>query len=249
LREYPNPGPYTTHYDMVLTLTQSSNSVTGTIKTTVTQIDDNHLPGWGPPDQNIIGRVDKGSITGTVTGSTLTIDTSGVSFTLQINGNTMKGSGTYIGGVGETEHYDINLKRGGGIGLGGLSIPDSPLVTASIAIGIAVTTIGIGISMIPPPPMPVSAQGETVPGGPSKDFLYLGGVGLTTPALTDPTGKPYPPKQYQSSQGPRCPIHGDIPCQAKFIFQNQNELGSWFCAKCLNEHPEGGGYPWGVNRI
>ena len=94
-----------------------------------------------------------------------------------------------------------------------------------------------------------SIQSETpsAPIGPPEATDYVGGVGITGGEPNfDQNGRPYPPRRYTGANGPRCPIHNEVPCQAMFPFQNQLEPGSWYCGKCA-ALGHNNGYPWGVN--
>ena len=115
-----------------------------------------------------------------------------------------------------------------------------------------------------PPSYQQGAVSETSPNRgpiqPATDIgTSVGGVGMTTPVLLDQNNNPHPPRRYESSQGPQCPIH-HVPCQARFPYQNQLEPGSWYCQRCYDENRsywDGNrvytgdcdrGYPWGSYR-
>ena len=173
------------------------------------------------------------------------------------------GSGTFYG----LEHGTWSVHKSSS-GFGGLQISGgmAPAVSA-VVIAISIVAIVVASTPVKIPPAPQgfqpqvtsgqsppysyqpSVQSETpsAPIGPPEATDYVGGVGITGGEPNfDQNGRPYPPRRYTGANGPRCPIHNEVPCQARFPFQNQLEPGSWYCGKCA-ALGHNNGYPWGVN--
>ena len=151
-----------TDSDVKLTMTQNGNSISGTIITTCSY---SYLhPGyqnWGSP---AIGSKNTNSVTGTLSGSTLTLTcyspaTSGTSggvsyttdattttWTLQLNGNRLTGSGSYTG-AGITYSYTFDLVSGSGSSMSGLS----DQLTIPVMFGLAGGMACLAASFIPLP--------------------------------------------------------------------------------------------------
>lgn len=256
-----------TNYDVRLVLSQSGNAVSGTITTTVTYaLLHTGYESWGKPS---IGTKNTNTVTGTMSGSTLTLicyspATSGTSggasyttdattttWTLTRNGTDLTGSGTYVG-AGITYGYRFYLGAGDNSDLSGFSGD----VTAPVMFGLFGGVACLVVSFVPAPkgkipsgprPMgtaysyqPSDARTTEVASGAPTDPTYLGGAGLTYPQ-NYVNGAPVRPGQWQGQQGPACPIHGTV-CQAHLI--SVSDPGSWFCPKCA-EQGRASGYPWG----
>jgi len=247
-------SPADWHYDVKLTISSGSSGTWWMKVTSVTNV----KPGAESARQNV-GNTFTYHITYTVSGSRFTMKMEGETMQLTVSGGRMTGSGTTAMFDGTTVRWTVDLKGGSGE----LAVASIPV--AGLAVAAAV--IGIGASLLPAPvaspagfrpmppgraPMAPSYQPGTVSqtpdwaAGPPAATTYMGGVGLTTPALVDQNGTPFPPRRYPSQYPPRCPNHPEIPCQALFPFQNQNEPGSWFCPKCRASGIKDG-YPWGMN--
>jgi hypothetical protein len=256
-----------TNYDVKLVLTQSGDEVSGTITTTVTYaLLHTGYESWGKPS---IGQQNTNTVSGTMSGSTLiltcyspatsgtsggvsyTTDASTTTWTLNLNGTDLTGSGTYVG-AGITYGYRFYLEAGDSSELSGFS----GQVTAPVIFGMVGGLACLVVSFIPAPKGKIpSGPGQTgsaysyqpsdvrTTGGASgapTDPTYLGGAGLTYPQ-NYVNGTPVRPGRWQGQQGPVCPIHGTV-CQAHLI--SVNDPGSWFCPKCA-EQGRASGYPWG----
>jgi len=256
-----------TNSDVKLVLTQSGNSVSGTIATTCSYsyVHPSSLGSQKPA----IGSKNTNTVSGTLSGSTLTLicyspavsgTSGGVSWTapattttwnLILSGNKLTGSGSYVA-AGITYYYTFDLVSGDGSGLSGLS----GQVTVPVVFGFIGGGACLAVSLIPAPkgripgnpgqigsaynyqPSDVRTTGG-VSGAPT-DPTYVGGAGLSYPQ-NYVNGTPVRPGQWQGQQGPVCPIHGTV-CQAHLI--SVSDPGSWFCPKCAEQGRQAG-YPWG----
>jgi hypothetical protein len=257
-----------TNSDVKLVLSQSGNTVSGTIYTTCSY---SYLHSTSMGSQKpAIGSKNTNSVSGTLSGSTLTLicytpassGTSGgiswtspattTTWTLYLSGNSLTGSGTYVS-AGITYHYTFDLVSGDGSS--GLSL-GSGAVTAPAMIAIIGGGTCLAASFIPLPKGRVP-QGPMTNGGaynyqPSDvrttggesgyptDPTYMGGAGLQYPQdYVD--GVPVKPRYWQSQQhGPVCPFHGTM-CNANYL--NQQDPGAWFCPKCAEQGKNA--FPWG----
>ena len=256
-----------TNSDVKMVLSQSGNTVSGTIATTCSY-SYAHPTSLGS-QKPVIGSKNTNTVSGTLSGSTLTLTcyspaTSGTSggaswtapattttWTLYLKGNTLTGTGTYVA-AGITYNYVFDLVSGDGSGLSGFSGD----VTAPVMFGLFGGVACLVVSFVPAPkgkipsgprPMgtaysyqPSDARTTEVASGAPTDPTYLGGAGLTYPQ-NYVNGAPVRPGQWQGQQGPACPIHGTV-CQAHLI--SVSDPGSWFCPKCA-EQGRASGYPWG----
>ena len=255
-----------TNYDVKLVMTQSGNSVSGTITTTVTYaLLHSGYETWGKPS---IGQKSTNSVTGTMSGSTLTLvcytpaasgTTSGISWstdattttwTLTVSGNELTGSGTFVG-AGITYGYRFYLAAGDSSGLSDLS----GQITAPVMIGFIGGGACLAVALMPAPkgrvPLSPGPSGsgynyqpsdvrteEGVSGAPT-DPTYVGGAGLTYPQ-DYVNGVPVKPKYWQGQHGPVCPVHGTV-CTANLI--SVDDPGAWFCPKCAEQGKSA--FPWG----
>jgi len=252
----PSGNTITDALDVKLVLSGTGFSITGTMTAS-----ENGVPRTYEVD---------GSFDGTTFLMTAHFGWDGVSwlnpvYTLTVSGNQMSGSGSYLN-VGVTIYGTFDLKKEGGFGglevAGGMAPAVSAVVIAISIVAIVVASTPVRIPSAPQGFQPQvisgqsrqysyqpSIQSETpsAPIGPPEATDYVGGVGITGGEPNfDQNGRPYPPRKYTGANGPRCPIHNDVPCQAKFPFQNQLEPGSWYCGKCA-ALGHNNGYPWGVN--
>jgi hypothetical protein len=256
-----------TNSDVKLVMTQNGNSITGTIVTTCSY---SYLhPGyqsWGSP---AIGSKNSNTVTGTMSGSTLTLtcyspatsgtsggisyttDATSTTWTLYLNGNKLTGSGTYTSG-GITYAYSFDLKSGdsSGLALG------SGSVTAPAGIAIIGGVACVVVSFVPLPKgkvpitgtsgnqynyQPSDVRTTSVESGAPTDATPVGGAGLSYPQ-DYVNGVPVKPKFWQSQQhGPMCPVHG-VMCNANYT--SSEDPGAWFCPKCAEQGRESG-FPWG----
>ncbi|HEY3420747.1 MAG TPA: hypothetical protein VGK23_09360 [Methanomassiliicoccales archaeon] len=258
-----------TNSDVKLVLSQSGNTVSGTITTTCSY-SYAHSTSLGT-QKPAIGSKETNTVTGTLSGSTLTLirytpassGTSGgvpwtspaftITWTLYQSGNTLTGSGTYVV-AGITYHYTFDLVSGdGAMGLN--------LGNGSVAVPSMIAIVGGGMclaaSFVPLPkgkvPGGSSYNGIAysyqpsevgITGGDSgapNDPTYQGGAGLQYPQ-DYVNGVPVRPRYWQSQQhGPVCPFHGTM-CNANYL--NSEDPGAWFCPRCA-EQGRGSGFPWG----
>jgi len=261
------------HYDVALTLNPGGS---GSITTRCSRVT-NVQPDWEEAYANV-GKSLTQNVTYTMSGSGITLNIGTIACQATISGNKMTGSGSYYDPqTTMTYIYTIDLIKSGGWGGGGvgdLGLPDLTVPAAGAAV--AVAAIGLGASLMSPPkihpmaPRPGStapsyqqgsmSQTTEIESGPPDAGVSTGGIGLHWPSLLDQNGNPYPPRKYESQYGPTCPIHGNIPCQAKFPYQDQSEPGSWYCQRCFDENRSyydenrrytgnrDRGYPWGSYR-
>lgn len=256
-----------TNSDVKLVMEQNGNSITGTIYTTCSY---SYLhPGyqnWGSP---AIGSKNTNQVTGTLSGSTLTLTcyspaTSGTSggvsytteattttWTLHLNGNKLTGSGSYTA-AGIAYSYTFDLVSGSGSGIAGLSGDLSvPVFFGFIGGGacLVASFVPLPKGRLPSGPGPNGGSNNGQPsnvgttGGDSgapTDPTYMGGAGLSYPQ-DYVNGVPVKPRSWQSQQhGPLCPVHGTM-CNANYL--NAQDPGAWFCPKCAQQGRDG--FPWG----
>jgi hypothetical protein len=256
-----------TNSDVKLVMTQNGNAITGTIVTTCSYA---YLhPGyqsWGSPS---IGSKNTNAVTGTLSGSTLTLTcyspaTSGTSggvsyttdattttWTLYLSGNGLTGSGTYTG-AGIVYSYTFDLVSGSGSGFSSLS----GQLTIPVFFGLVGGGACLAASFVPLPkgrvPQGSGPSGSAYGYQPSNvgttggdsgaptDPTYMGGAGLSNPQ-DYVNGIPVKPRNWQSQQhGPVCPVHGTM-CNANY--RNAEDPGAWFCPKCAEQGRDG--FPWG----
>jgi hypothetical protein len=260
------------NYDIKLVLTQSGNTVSGTIYTTCTYAKVHAgYEDWGPIP---VGQKNTNSVTGTVTGSNLALTcytpaqsgtTNGISWTteastitwnLQVEGNQMTGSGTYTAaGIPYTYAFDLVSGEGSGLSLIGADV-SAPAIFAvaggAVCLVASFVPLPRGrIGQVPPStggsPYPQQSDVGTTGGnsGAPTEGQSMGGIGLHTPA-DYVNGVPVKPKQWQSqNQGPTCPVHGTM-CRA--AYKGADDLGEWYCPKCREQglgSPPSSGFPWG----
>jgi hypothetical protein len=258
-----------TNSDVKLVLSQSGNSVSGTIYTTCTYsyLHSGYETWQKPP----IGQKNSNSVSGTLSGSTLTLicyspassgTTGGISWsapastttwTLVQNGDRLTGSGSYVA-AGITYGYTFDLKAGSGasgLDLGGGSIT-APAMIALIGGGMCLAASfaplpkgRMGQTATPNPNaynyQPSDVRTTEASSGAPTDPTYMGGAGLQYPQ-DYVNGIPVKPRYWQSQQhGPACPFHGTM-CNANF--QNSQDPGAWFCPRCA-EQGRASGFPWG----
>jgi len=180
----------------------------------------------------------------------------------------------YLGISSDANAFTLTHTGGGPGSLGS----GSALSTVAVGLAVAAAVVGVAASLLPAPqslrmpsmqapqsrrtprwqaPMTTSyqegsaSQMNVMETGPPVADTYMGGIGMTGgDSNFDQNGRPYPPSdpgRYITGNEPRCPIH-NIPCRAKFLFQNQLEPGSWFCPRCADLRSANGGFPWGINR-
>jgi hypothetical protein len=89
---------------MVMNLTQSGSSVSGTVTLTGQRVE-------GTSHQEEVGRVSTFPVSGTVSGSTLTLNWGKTNIALQVSGSSMTGSFTYTQPVDLKYTYSFNLNR------------------------------------------------------------------------------------------------------------------------------------------
>jgi hypothetical protein len=256
-----------TNSDVKLVMQQSGNSISGTIVTTCSY---SYLhPGyqnWGSP---AIGAKNTNTVSGTLSGSTLTLTcyspaTSGTSggisyttdattttWTLHLNGNKLTGSGSYTG-AGITYSYSFDLVSGSGSSISGLSGE----LTIPVFFGLIGGVACLAASFVPLPKgrfpqgpapsgsaynyQPSDVRTTSVDSGAPADPTYVGGAGLSYPQ-DYVNGAPVKPRNWQSQQhGPMCPVHGTM-CDANYL--NAQDPGAWFCPKCAQQGRDG--FPWG----
>jgi hypothetical protein len=257
-----------TNSDVKLVLSQSGSTVSGTIYTTCSY---SYLHSTSMGSQKpAIGSKNTNSVSGTLSGSTLTLNcytpassgTSGgiswtspastTTWTLYLSGNSLTGSGTYVA-AGITYHYTFDLVSGDGAS--GLSL-GSGSVTAPAMIAIVGGGMCLAASFVPLPkgripygPAPNGGAYNYQPsdvrttGGDSGapvEPTYMGGAGLQYPQ-DYVNGVPVKPRYWQSQQhGPVCPVHGTM-CNANYL--NSEDPGAWFCPKCAEQGKNA--FPWG----
>lgn len=258
---------FNSNYDVKLVLDQSGSTVSGTLDTTCTYYQALSASAGSIP----VGQENSNSVSGTLTGSTLkltcyipaqsgvsngiswTSEASSVTWTLQLDGDRLTGSGTYTE-VGITYTYTFDLVAGGGLGL---SLTGDTALPAMIAVAGGAVCLVASFMPLPkgrygqlPPssgtsyPQPSEMSTTGGDSGQSMETTPVGGIGLHTP-VDYVDGTPVRPKQWQSqNQGPVCPVHGII-CRA--TFKNADDLGEWYCPKCREAglgFPPGSGFPW-----
>jgi hypothetical protein len=197
-----------TNSDVKLVMEQNGNSITGTIVTTCSY---SYLHSgyqtWGSP---AVGSKNTNSVTGTLSGSTLTLTcyspaTSGTSggvsyttdattttWTLHLNGNKLTGSGTYTA-AGIAYSYTFDLVSGGASGTSGFSnfglgIPGlSNQLTIPVLVGFVGGIACLAASFVPLPkgrfPQGPTSSGSSYYNQPSN----VGTTAVDSGAPTDPT--------------------------------------------------------------
>jgi hypothetical protein len=263
-----NCAVFNANYDVKLVLSQSGDTVSGTLDTTCTSSQTHSgYENWGSVP---VGQEDSTSVSGTLSDSILkltcyipaqsgvtngiswTTEASTITWTLNLDGDLLYGSGTYKE-AGITYTYAFDLVAGSGFSLGGAdaSVP-AMIAVAGGAVCLVASFVplpkGRNVQLPPSSGARYSQPSEvrTTEGdsGMPTETTPVGGIGLHTP-VDYVDGVPVRPKQWQShSQGPLCPIHGII-CRA--TFKNADDLGEWYCPKCRElggGSPPGTGFPW-----
>ena len=187
-------------YDATLTLTLGGG---GSLTLKCTDIIE-HIPGFA--DFSMIGKSQTESVQWTSSGSSVTVSVAGtpLTFHLTLSGDRLTGTGSYVGGVSETNSWTMDVTKGGsGGGGGGGGGGVAGWGTFGYAAGLASAfTIGGGLaalsaSMLPPP-------------------RFMGGSIL--PANNTVLGTPYAPSQSLGSLGNQGQVTRPIPDVPKMRF-------------------------------
>ncbi len=193
-------------YDATLTLNVGGG---GSLTLECTDIIEN-IPGFA--DFSMIGKTQTAAVQWTVSGISVTVSVVGTQlvFHLTQSGNRLAGAGSYVGGVGETNSWTMDVtKGGGGGGGGGAGFGDFGFAAGlSSAFAIGGGLAALSASMLPPPRfmggsiLPAQNTALGTPYAPSQSVGSLRGQGPTTRPLPDVPRMQFPagPIQFPNVQ-------------------------------------------------